>query len=70
MLLDDTQECIYYGRGQVLTYDQMDEFQVEGFKCPFFKNMPRKLLIYDWIVEDTGIKLFKLRRITDVGDPV
>lgn len=62
MLLDDTQECIYFGRGQVMTYDQMDEFQVKGFKHSFFRNMPRKLQVYDWIVEDTGLKLFKLRR--------
>ncbi len=62
MLLDDTQECIYFGRGQVITYDQMDEFQVKSFKCSLFKNMSRQLQIYDWIVEHTGIKLFKLRR--------
>ncbi len=70
MLLDDTQECIYFGRGQVITYDYFDKLRKKGHNCRLYRNLPKQLKQYDWMVEDTGVKLFKLRRMTDVGNPV
>lgn len=66
MLLDDTQQCIYFGCGQVITYDYFDELRKKGHNCRLYRNLSRQLQQYDCMVEDTGIKLFELRRITDV----
>ena len=63
MLLDDTQQCIYFGRGQVMTYDKLDELRGLRHKCSLYKKFRRDLFIYDRMVEDTGVKLFKLKQM-------
>ena len=53
MLLDDTNQCVYFGNDQVITYDQLDKHYEQQFQHPIWSNLPREIFVYDSMVQET-----------------
>jgi hypothetical protein len=58
MLLDDLNQCIYYGYGQVITYDHLDELYELSSCFPIFKDMPIQIFLYDAMIEEISMMKF------------
>jgi hypothetical protein len=71
MLLDDLNQCIYYGYGQVITYDKLDEFYVLGLECKLYRGLPKQIFNYDVMIEEISTMEFVLDKYikeTEGGD--
>lgn len=65
MLLDDTNQCVYFGHDQVITYDQLDEHYEKQFQHPIWSNLPREIFVYDSMVQETKEMLHWLQKKLD-----
>jgi hypothetical protein len=63
VLLDDLNQCIYYGYGQVITYNRLDELYESSFSSPLFKDLPMKIFDYDSLIEKISAIEFILKRM-------
>ncbi len=65
MLLDDINQLVIFGHDQVITYDQLDRHYASQFQHPIWKNLPREIFIYDWMVQDTKKMIKELEKMID-----